>query len=362
MRRSTLLLPLALLAGCNSTIEKRQPNWFTPEPNQLFGEGRRDDYHLSFLLRMEYQQQWIQEVDLELDLAAWNDGVARKFVLERQTAPAYTLFTYSKGSVFFPGKDWVVAVKSIVEQDAEEAWERGEAAAREAIARWKARYPEVVEKYNWEEDPKILFRYRDDQTGRFGFYREVEGTMAFDAQGELDPKGFHEAIEARYRWFKEEKPDEVADPNLFDGLRWGLTAFDASPFPHGNHRQVEKAPPEGWQLHTTHVVSSVVKAATTFSPIIRTQLGGWSDRPFDVPCRLAGTDGDERRILCEKTEFGDEGDLGRGFRIVEYRREAVYDVDEERFLYDAVRIVARHEKGDEVRMEITLHDRSRPTP
>lgn len=361
MRRSILLFCL-VLAGCNSSIEKRQPNWFGAEANQLFGEGERDDYHLSFLLRMEYQRQWMQEVGLELDLAAWRDGTTRKFVLERQTQPAYTLFTYSKGSVFFPGKDWVVAVKSVVEEDAEPAWERGEAFGRSVIARWREHYPDVVEKYDWEEDPKILFRYLQDPTGRFGFYRTVEGTMAFDQQGELDPKGFHEAIEARYRWFKEEKPDEVADPSLYDGLRWGLTAFDASPFPHGNHRQVEKAPPEGWTLHTTHVVTSVVKAATTFSPIIRTQLGGWSDRPFDIPCRLEGTDGDERRIVCEKTDFGEEGDLGRGFRVVEYRREVVYDVEDERFLHDAVRIVARHEKGDEVRMEITLRDRNRTSP
>lgn len=182
--------------------------------------------------------------------------------------------------------------------------------------------------------------------------------MLFDRDGSLDRRGLHDAAEVQYRWYKPEKPDETEDPNFFAGLAAALAAYDTSPFPGGSPDRLDGAPEEGWEVETRYTVGAVLAAAIRFNKNIRLAIGEVKEAPFTVRYRAEPAGGDRYRIVGERKGDTDSIEIGQGYRLESYRREVLYDADEERFLADSVSILARHERGDEIKMELALKDRS----
>lgn len=353
---ATVVLTAMVLGACNSGAPAK-PRFFGSEADQLSGEGSREEYRLTYLLQMEHNRKHNQEVSIGFDLAAWDDAGHQRFVLEALERPAYTLFTWSSGFLGM-GNKFTAGVKSLLDVKEEADWDRGIEHATQAIERWKARYPDLLAEYEWSYDPKIVFHFVEPPAGRFGFYRTPAGTMLFDKDGNLDRRGIHDAAEARYRWYDPEKPDETEDPNFFQGLAAALMAYDTSPFPGGSPDRLGEASEGGWTVETTRTVGAVLQAAIRFNKNIRLAIGEVKEAPFTVSYRAEPAGGDRYRIVGEHSGEGDATEIGQGYRLESYRREVLYDADEERFLADSVSILARHERGDEIRMELVLRDRS----
>ncbi len=359
--RALFLSSLTIFCLSCSTNKPKPLTYFQPGNAWIpQGLGTPRPYRLEVSIGFEKKPLYSQWIAMDLTFNAWREEAGHRFVLEKQNRPSYTLFTYFKG-IF--NKTFNADVKTLVEitedgvdprkgQDMARAETRG----REALDIWRKSRPQLAARYNWVEDPKIIYYSPERFRGRFGFYRSHRGTLVLEAGGQIRSGTVVNNVSEIYRWHEKDKPDPIGPANFFRALSVMLSAYDTSPFPDEDPGiALEDAQVgDSWKTNNQHSIQAMIGAVLQINANLEQFLANNQQSPFSMTYRLTQRDGEVDQIESEVTDFGKSADLGEGYQLLRYRRTVVYDRGEQIILQDTAHLEAAHSNGDKISMRIQL--------